>query len=145
MNRPLGAIAGGFVGTTAMSVVLVLMEVQTRSVIGVFAVIARFVRLPGQLALGFGLFVLAGTAVWPLAFVATERYLPLGPDPAVRGMAFALVLWVPFVVTGRGELGGPVLVIYGSFTLLAHLVYGFVMGAVYAALIDDDRAAGAGT
>lgn len=135
MNRPAGVIAGGFVGTTAMSVVLVLMEVQTRSVIGLFGVIARFVRLPGRLALGFVLFFLAGTVVWPLVFLALERYLPRGPDPAVRGMVFASVLWVPFVVTGRGDLGGPVLVIYGALTLLAHLVYGFTMGAVYAALV----------
>lgn len=144
MNRPLSAIVGGGVGTTAMSVVLVLMEVQTRYVIGMFGVIARFVRLPEQLALGFALFFLVGTAIWPLVFISTERYLPLGPDPAVRGMAFALVLWIPFVVTGRGDLDGPVLVIYGAFTLLAHLVYGFVMGAVYAALVERDPSSGAG-
>lgn len=136
MNRLASVITGGIAGTGTMAVVLVLMEVQTRNAIGIFAVIARFVRLPGELALGFLVYAVVGSVVWPLVFVAIERYIPRGPDPAVRGMVFALVLWIPFVITGRGDLTGPVIVIYGAFTLLAHLVYGFTMGAVYASLAD---------
>lgn len=114
-----------------MSLLFVLLEVQTRSAIGLFAVIARFVGLPGELYLGFFFYVVAGSVLWPLLFLALERYIPLGPDPAARGMVFGAVLWVPFVIVGRGDLTGPILVVYASFTLLAHLAYGFSMGAVY--------------
>lgn len=137
MHRAVRAIAGGAVGTALMSLVFVLMEVQTRYVLHIFAVIARFVRQPGNLYLGFVLFALAGAVVWPLLFVALEDYIPRGPDPAVRGMVFAAALWVPFAVTGRGDLTGPILLVYATFTLFAHLVYGFTLGAVYDSLADD--------
>lgn len=138
MNRPASAVAGGIVGTGLMSVVLILMEVQTRYAIGIFAAIARFVRQPENLYIGFFLFIAAGAILWPLLFVSIEPYIPRGPDPAVRGVVFGGALWVPFVLTGRGDLAGPVVVIYATFTLVAHLVYGFTMGAVYAALRDSE-------
>lgn len=137
MNREASALAGGTVGTAVMSLVFIFMEAQTRYVIGIFAVIARFVRQPDNLYVGFGLFLIAGAFVWPLLFVTLERYIPRGPDPAVRGTVYGAALWVPFVLTGRGDLAGPVIVIYATFTLFAHLVYGFTLGAVYAALRDN--------
>lgn len=134
MNRVASVVAGGVVGTGLMSLVFVLMEVQTRYALEMFAVIARFVRQPGNLYLGFLIFAVAGSVVWPLLFLALEDYIPRGPDPAVRGLVFAAVLWVPFVVTGRGDLDWPTLLIYGAFTLFAHLLYGFTLGAVYGSL-----------
>lgn len=134
MNRVGGAVAGGVAGTALMSLVFVLMEVQTRYVLLIFDVIARFVRQPGNPYIGFLLFAVAGTVVWPLVFVALEDYIPRGPDPAVRGMVFAAALWVPFVITGRGNLAWPTVLLYATFTLFAHLVYGFTLGAVYASL-----------
>lgn len=137
MNRSGSAIVGGIVGTALMSLVFVLMEVQTRYVLLIFDVIARFVRRPGDPYVGFLLFAVTGSLVWPLVFLALEEYLPLGPDPAVRGMVFALVLWGPFLIAGRGNLTWPTVLIYASFTLLAHLVYGFTLGAVYGSLSDE--------
>lgn len=134
MNRVGGAVAGGVAGTALMSLVFVLMEVQTRYVLLIFDVIARFVRQPGNPYVGFLLYAVAGTVVWPLVFVALEDYIPRGPDPAVRGMVFAAALWVPFVITGRGNLEWPTVLLYATFTLFAHLVYGFTLGAVYASL-----------
>ena len=86
MNRPASALVGGFVGTALMSLVLVLIEVQTRYILRIFYVIARFVRRPDDPFVGFLLFVLVGVAVWPLLFVAVLEYIPQGPDPAVKGM-----------------------------------------------------------
>ncbi|WP_332897475.1 DUF6789 family protein [Haladaptatus sp. CMSO5] len=139
MNRPLSAIAGGAAGMALLSVMLVMFEVETRSQIGLFDVIARFVGLPGQTALGFILFALAGIFAWPLLFISLENYLPLWPDPAVRGMGFAVAFWVIFIVLGRGSLTGPILLMYGVTTLLAHLAYGFTLGAVYASLSESHQ------
>lgn len=136
MNRPLSAIAGGVAGTAVMTLLLLLLEVQTREAIPVFDVIARFVGTPGNQTVGFVLFALAGAVAWPLLFVAVEPYLPRGPDPAARGAVLGAILWVAFVVTGRGDIGGPLLVIYAAYTLFAHLIYGFVLGAVYGRLLD---------
>ena len=79
-----------------------------------------------------------------MLFVALEYRIPRGPDPAARGVVFATVLWVAFVITGRGDIGGPILVIFAVFTLLAHWAYGFVLGAVYSRLLNRPQASGSG-
>jgi len=134
MNRPLAAVVGGAVGTTVLSLLLLLLEVETRSAVRIFAVIARFAGVPGQHAVGFVIFLFAGVVAWPLLFVALERYIPRGPDPAARGVVFAAFLWVAFVLTGRGDVSGPLLLVFAAYTLIAHLAYGFTLGAVYARL-----------
>lgn len=141
MNKPFSAIVGGVVGTAAMSVVLAIVEVETRHALGVFDAIARFVRAPGDPMLGFAIYALVGTFVWPLLFLSLERYVPLALDPAVAGMLMGAVLWLGFAIIGRGDITGMVLVIYVSFTLAGHLVYGFSMGAVYAELCNHESLA----
>lgn len=141
MHRVVGAVAGGIAGTAVLSLLLLLLEVETRSAVGIFGAIARFVRLPGELALGFLIFVLAGSLAWPLLFVAVQGSLPMA-DPATRGMAFAIPLWVAFVIAGRGDIGGPLFVVYVGFTLLAHLAYGFTLGAVYGMLEEGETGEG---
>jgi hypothetical protein len=138
MNRPLSAIAGGVTGIAVMSLLLLFLEVETRSNIAIFDAVARFAGMPGNVTFGFILFVLAGVFAWPLAFMALESYIPGGPDPATRGMVLAIVLWVVFVLTGRGDLAGGLLAIYIVFTLFAHLCYGFLLGAVYGRLTGGD-------
>ncbi|QIB74143.1 hypothetical protein GL213_09030 [Halogeometricum borinquense] len=133
MNRPLAAVAGGFSGTTVLTVLLLLFEVETRSQIGMFEVVARFVGVPGNTTVGFALFVLAGTVAWPLLFVAAEESIP-GTDPAIKGMGVGALLWIPFVLLGRGDLAGAIVLAFGGMTLVAHLAYGYVTGAVYARL-----------
>jgi len=136
MNRPASAIAGGVAGTTLLSLLLLLLEVETRSAIQVFDVIARFVGTPGNTTVGFALFVVAGVVAWPLLFVALEPRLPRGPDPAARGVVLGTILWIAFVVTGRGDINGALLVIFSAFSLFAHWAYGFALGAVYGRLLD---------
>jgi len=140
VNRALCAVAGGGAGTTVLSALLLLLEVETRSAIQIFAVIARFVGTPGNQTIGFLLFVAAGVFAWPLLFLAVEDYLPRGPDPAARGVVFATALWLVFVITGRGTLRGPLLAVYVGYTLFAHWGYGFTLGAVYGRLTDRPAA-----
>ena len=137
MNRAVSAIVGGAVATMVMSAALAIFEVQTRYAIGIFAAIARFVRVPDNLFFGFVVYALVGTVAWPLLFVSLKPYVPLDLDPAVAGMLFALPLWVAFAVVGHGDIGGALTVLFVGFTLIAHLVYGFVLGAVYASLADE--------
>lgn len=137
MNRALSAVLGGAVGTAVMSVVLAMIEVEARYAIGIFEAIARFARVPGEPALGFLVYALVGTVAWPLLFLSLKQYVPLGLDPAVAGMLMGTALWIAFAIIGRGDMGGPLLLVYLTFTLLAHLAYGFVLGAVYARFSGD--------
>lgn len=145
MNKALRAVAGGVAGTAVLTLGLVVTDVETGYRIGIFEAIASFVGTPERLTLGFALFLAAGVLAWPLVFLAVEDYLPGGPDPAVRGMLFAVVLWVAFALTGTPGVDFPLVVPYLAFTLLAHLAYGYIMGAVYALLgeTDDGREVGA--
>lgn len=131
MNRPLAAVGGGLVGTVALSLLLLLFEVETRSRIRMFDAVARFVGVPGNTSVGFILFVVAGVVAWPLLFAAVQPSLP-GDDPALQGMGLAILLWVAFVLLGRGDLSGPIILAFAGLTLLAHLAYGFVLGSAYA-------------
>ena len=130
-RQVLGAVAGGVAGMAAMSIVFALLEVETRYEVGIFAGIARFAMVPGNLALGFLVFVFFGAVVWPLLFVLVEERIPRGPDPARRGMVFATLLWVLFMLAAAGDVTGATLLIYGGLTLVGHLAYGFILGAVY--------------
>lgn len=134
MNRWLSAVAGGVAGISVMSVLLLLLDVETRSAVGIFDAIARFVGMGGDTVLGFVVFFLAGALLWPALFVAVEDYLPGGPDPAWRGIAFAIVLWVAFLLINLGSVTGPIIILFSLYTLAAHAVYGFTLGAVYARL-----------
>ncbi|MWG34857.1 DUF6789 family protein [Halomarina oriensis] len=134
MDRVPSVVAGGIAGTAVLSLLLILLEVQTREQILVFDVIARFVGVPDQQAVGFVVFLLAGCVAWPLVFVAVEQYIPGGPDPAARGVVLAIPLWIAFDIAGRGDIAGPLLLVYVALTFVAHVAYGWVMGAVYAHL-----------
>lgn len=138
MHRLLRAVAGGIAGTTLLSLLLLMLDVETRSAVGIFAAIARFAGVPGELTLGFVVFLLAGSVAWPLLFTVVEPAIPLD-DPATRGTVFALPLWAAFVAIGRGDMGGSLFAVYASFTLLAHLAYGYTLGAVYARLADPEE------
>ena len=146
MHRALRAIVGGAVGTGIMLVILLIGEAQSRFLIGTPAAIARFVGMPGRIYVGFLVFILAGVLLWPLVFIAVNRVRPIpdGGDAAVRGMLFAVVLWIAFVILGSGDQSGAILVLYLVFTLLAHLAYGFTLGAIFARLAESDVERGAG-
>jgi hypothetical protein len=137
MNRPVSAIVGGAVGTAVMSVILVIIEVEARYAIGIFEAIARFMRVPAEPVLGFLIYALLGTVAWPLLFLSLEPYVPATLDPAVAGMGLGALLWVAFAVIGRGGMGPALLLLYLTFTLAAHLAYGFTLGAVYAQLSEQ--------
>jgi hypothetical protein len=134
MNRALRAVGGGVVGTIILGFLLLVLDTQARDAVSVPSVIARFVGIPGRPILAITLFAAVTLVVWPLLFVAVERYLPHGPDPASRGVVFAAIIGIVFVFVARGDISGPVLVVYVGLSLIAHLAYGFALGSIYGRL-----------
>lgn len=134
MHRVVRALGGGVAGTAVLSFFLLVLDTQARAALSVPAVVARFVGTPGNPPVAVVLFAVTALFVWPLLFIALEDSLPRGPDPAARGVVFAAIIWVVFVLLGRGDIAGPVLVVYVGFTLIAYLAYGFALGAVYGRL-----------
>jgi hypothetical protein len=136
MHRALRAVAGGVVGTVVLGGFLLVLDTQVRGALSVAAVIGRFLGIAGRPLLAIALFAVLTAVGWPALFVAVEESLPLGPDPAARGVVFAAVIGIVFVVVGRGTIAGPVVVIYVGFSVLAHLAYGFALGSVYGRLAE---------
>ncbi|WP_158059145.1 DUF6789 family protein [Halorussus halophilus] len=134
MNNAVRAIAGGIAGTAVLTAGLVITDVETGYQVGIFETIASFVGTPGQVTLGFVLFLLAGAVAWPLVFLALRQTFSSDRDPAIEGTALGVLLWVAFNVTSTSGVEGVLLIPYYAFTLVAHLAYGYILGAVYAQL-----------
>ena len=127
----LRAVAGGAVGMVVMVLALIMLNIQTRSALNLYALIAQFVGVGGDRSLGFVIFVAVGVFVWPLIFAWAEPHLPPEGDAAVSGMLFAVVIWLAFMVTSVPDVPTILLFLFGGYTLLAHLAYGFTLGLVY--------------
>lgn len=114
-----------------MTVALLIVDVETRSRLSLFEVLARFFGMPGQVGRGLLIFLFFGIVVWPLLFALLYPYLPPQQDPAVKGMVLATVLWMGFVLIGTTQINVALILFYLVVTLLTHLVYGFTLGLVY--------------
>jgi hypothetical protein len=137
----IGAIAG------AAGNVAVLGTLLVAAALGGFSLEA-FTRFPALLgfdafltpdqllAVGVGSFIIGGMTVWPL-FLATIGALLPGETYAARGVVFGAVIWTGFATYFHGDVTGSGLVIYAVFSLLGHMGYGFVTGAVMDRLFGD--------
>lgn len=134
----LQTIKAGIVSTALMLFIFLAAESESGFKLGVPAAIAKFVRMPGDVYLGFSVFVFIGVVVWPLVFAAIEdkfEALPGSGDIAVRGVMFSLLLWLAFLgfgSTGMQLESSALLVLYLAFSFLAHVGYGYSLGVFYA-------------
>ena len=131
MHRILRATGSGVIATTVMIFALLIIDVETRSKLSLFEALARFFGVSGHVGLGVILFLVFGILVWPVVFVYVNGYLPPENDPAVKGMLFATVLWIAFILIGSAQMDVILVLFYLVVTLLAHLAYGFTLGLLY--------------
>lgn len=145
MDDTLAAIVSGAVGTVAVGLVLLATEARSGFGVHVFLILADLVGTD-SLAVGSLLFLAGGTVAWPLLYVTLGRYLP-GEGP-VRGMVFAVVLWIGFAPGFSGGTAGAAapafadgssaeLLMYLIVTLFAHLVYGAILGGGHVRFSDQ--------
>lgn len=110
---------------------LLIIDVETRSKLSLFEALARFFGVPGDVGLGVLVFLVFGVFVWPVVFVYVSPYLPPKGDQAVKGMVFATVLWVAFILIGSAQMDVILVLFYLVITLFTHLAYGFTLGLLY--------------
>lgn len=133
LERAVGGVAGGIVGTMLMTGVLFIVNATLTPQLDVFGAVAELAGVPGSPALGLALFFGAGMFAWPLLFVTLGQYLPGGTRPR-QGMVFAAVLWIGFVTAFSSRYTGMDLLVFIAFSIITHLTYGFVLGFVSARL-----------
>ncbi len=133
MERAVGGIAGGIVGTMLMTGVLFLVNATLTPGIDVFGTLAELAGVGNAPVLGIGLFFGAGTFAWPLLFVTLGAYLPGATKPQ-QGIVFAAVLWLGFITAFYSRYAGFDLVVFFVFSIVTHIAYGWVLGFVSARL-----------
>ncbi|WP_435346912.1 DUF6789 family protein [Haloarchaeobius sp. HRN-SO-5] len=123
------AVAGGIVGTTVMTGVLLAVNAVYAPEISVFATLAELAGVGSNVALGIAMFVGAGALAWPLLFATIGAYLP-GATRIQQGIVFALVLWVGFIVAFGTLYSGVDLVVFLATSIATHVAYGYILGFV---------------
>ncbi|MFB6105602.1 MAG: DUF6789 family protein [Halobacteriaceae archaeon] len=125
--------ASGFVGMTLMTGVLLIAEGAGVFSRATFAEVSALVGLEQYfppLLTGYLIVFGHGMITFPLLYASLKQFLPGGHD-VVTGMVFGAFLWTGFAVAFYAGATGLALVGYLALTLVAHLAYGFGVGAVF--------------
>jgi hypothetical protein len=126
------ALASGLAGTAAMTMLMIAAPMMGMPPMNIGKMLGSV--MGGSLTLGWAAHFMIGT-VLAIAYAAIfAARLPGGP--ALRGAAFSVLPWllaqlVVMPMMGAGVFSGSALMAMGS--LLGHLAYGAVVGAVYGA------------
>jgi uncharacterized membrane protein len=140
MKKFQSGIIAGFVGT-AVVCIMMMLQTATHQVpeLHMVKTMARVLGTPDQVLVGLGAHFLIGTVIWGGLYALVENRIPL-QSPVARGMAFGVGAWLAMMVivmplAGAGifaSVRGTLLVPLG--TLVYHLVYGAVLGTIYASM-----------
>ncbi len=90
---------------------------------------------PNNAAIGWGLHFIVGTVLWGGLFITLVKVLP-GTTYARKGLLFGILAWLLVMLTvfplaGSGFFGTGFGLAIPLSTLIAHLVFGAVLGYVY--------------
>ncbi|MDS0260877.1 hypothetical protein NDI56_15840 [Haloarcula sp. S1CR25-12] len=125
--------AGGLVGTAMMTVVFLIAQSVGAFALTDFAILTELLGLTAYVPavlFGFVIFLGGGMFPWPLLFASLKTYLP-GESSPIEGAFFGAAMWTGFVLAFYTDQTGLSLVLYAVLTLVAHVVYGLGLGAVF--------------
>jgi hypothetical protein len=143
MSRVKKGIAAGFAATVAVS----LLEAVNLLFLKWFepfpGIVANMLGLHGNLAAGWALHFVAGTLILGSLFGYLYPRLPTD-TPETKGIVFAVGAWVVMmlgiVFIGNDRVMGSNMGTIG-WMLATHVVFGIVMGNVYARLLAREKRA----
>jgi uncharacterized protein DUF6789 len=135
VNRPnvKRALAGGFIATLAMTMMMYLVAPMMGVKMDIAGSLAGMLGVPWTA--GLIVHFLNGVVIFPLIY-ALVLFRALKGGPAVRGISWSLVLWLmaqlvvmPMIGAGvfSSQIGG---MTAAMASLLGHLVYGALLGAI---------------
>ncbi len=142
MTRYVAGVVAGFAATIVLSTIMVIKaSMGVMPGLDVIALLSAVLGNPGVPLVGWIVHFAVGTVLWGLLFAIIYPSLP-GPF-WLRGAVFSIGAWLAMMVVlmpiaGKGLFAtatgmGPMVAIA---TLVLHLVYGIVLGAVFGALVD---------
>ena len=143
-------LTAGFAASAAIGALMVIkgqlgILPALNPIADIVAVADRYTGLQFPPSLGWVVHFFIGTVIWGILYTWIRKILP-GPA-VVKGLIFGLLAWLAMMivfmpVAGHGLFGLSLGIAVPGATLVLHLVFGAVLGAVYAstrgpAAIDD--------
>jgi len=126
------AMFSGFVGMVSMLPMLVglpaLLDLFSTAPIVRFSTFGSFLGLGPSLALGIALFVVGGTLFLPIQFLVVGAYLPPEEPRYARGVTYALIYWIAFVMVFLPNAGALAVGLFLFVSMLYHVFYGLALG-----------------
>lgn len=142
MNTRNGLIAG-LVATIVLSVLMIAKAAaglmpNVNAIRMLTHMGAMYVHTPAVPIMGWIAHFAIGTVLWGLIFAATYRAWP-GSAAVVKGIEFSIIAWLAMMLivmpmAGAGLFGMRLGMPAPIATLVLHIIYGAVLGFVYAKL-----------
>ncbi len=139
MNKWNKGLVAGLAATIVLSVLMLI-----KSAMGLLPAVdaiqmltqlgATHFGLPSSLAVGWIVHFVIGVVLWGLVFAGTYETWPDGP--AMKGLVFSVMVWLLMMsmfmpMVGAGFFGTNIGAAPAVATLVLHLIFGLVLGAVF--------------
>jgi hypothetical protein len=134
-NNWLKGMVAGFVATVVLSALMLM-----KTMMGVMPELNPIKMISDMLgappAIGWVMHFLIGTVLWGTLFAWLDPNIP-GERHLLKGILFAVGAWLVMMIVmmpmaGAGFFGSHLGMMAPVMTLMLHVVFGFVLGAVYA-------------
>jgi hypothetical protein len=146
MNHILKSMIAGFVATIVLSVLMILkMKMGLMPELNAIKMMTTMAHgmlgTPAVPLVGWVMHFMIGTVLWGIAFTSINALLP-SSGYITKGLYFGVLAWVLMMVmvmpmAGAGFFGLSLGMLAPVMTLMLHLVYGAILGAIYAKLLDS--------
>ncbi|OYX45050.1 MAG: hypothetical protein B7Z02_03150 [Rhodobacterales bacterium 32-67-9] len=137
MNKFVAGAVAGFAATVVLSVMMVAKGMM--GVMPELDVIAMLSAMMGAPALmGWIGHFMIGTLAWGIGFAVLYGMIP-GGTAVIKGVVFGVAAWLGMMImvmpmAGAGLFGMAMGVMAPMMTLVLHVIFGAVLGAVFHAL-----------
>ena len=136
MNKIAAGAVAGFVATVVLSVMMVAKGM--RGIMPELDVIAMLSAMMGAPAvMGWMGHFMIGTLAWGIGFALLFDMIP-GSSAVAKGVVFGIAAWLGMMVmvmpmAGAGLFGMAMGIMAPMMTLVLHVIFGAVLGAVFQA------------
>ncbi len=138
------ALGAGFVATVVLSALMVMKAMMgVMPELNPIKMIADMLGAPP--AVGWAMHFMIGTVLWGTLVAWLNPHLP-GESHWLKGIVFAVGAWFVMMaammpMAGAGLFGSHLGMMAPIMTLMLHVVFGFVLGAIYALERPEDTGA----
>lgn len=144
MNKITAGLVAGFVATIVLSAMMIakgMMGVMPE--LDIIAMLSAMMGAPA--AMGWIGHFMIGTVAWGGGFALLYALIP-GGSALVKGIVFGIAAWLGMMImvmpmAGAGLFGMAFGIMAPMMTLVLHIIYGAVLGAVYRMLTTSQVAA----